>query len=73
MRFTSAWKITMISIEITARPMMPLLKTSRSPRLANWRGMNPSRARIDDRRGKSAKLVWAATTRIAMVAICRAK
>ena len=39
---------------MTASTMMPLENTSRSPRLANWRGRNPSRAMIDDRRGKSA-------------------
>ena len=39
---------------MTASTMMPFENTSRSPRLANWRGRNPSRAMIDDRRGKSA-------------------
>src|SRR5512140_1783546 len=33
--------------------------------------MNPSRDRIEARRGKSAKLVWAARTRIPMVEISR--
>ena len=45
----------------------PFEKTSRSPRLANWRGMNRSRARIDDRRGKSWYDVFAARIRIAAV------
>ena len=41
-------------LAITARKMIPLENTSRSPRLANWRGRNPSREMIDERRGKSA-------------------
>ena len=36
------------------RTRMPFESTSRSPRLASWRGMNPSPAMIADRRGKSA-------------------
>ena len=48
---------------------MPVVKASRSPRKANWRGRNPSRARNEERRGKSAKLVLAARTRIRAVAI----
>ena len=31
----------------------PFENTNRSPRLANCRGMNRSRARMDERRGKS--------------------
>ena len=46
---------------------MPLEKTSRSPRVANWRGMKPSRARKDASRGKSAKAVLAARTRMSIV------
>ena len=38
-----------------ARKTMPLVKTSRSPKPVNWRGRNPSRAKIADRRGKSCK------------------
>ena len=38
----------------TASTITPLEKTSRSPRLNSWRGRNPSRAMIDDSRGKSA-------------------
>ena len=33
---------------------MPFENTSRSPRFESWRGRYPSRAMIDDRRGKSA-------------------
>ena len=49
---------------------MPLENTSRSPRLASWRGRKPSRAMIDDSRGKSAKAVLAARMRMANVANC---
>ncbi len=49
------------------RTMTPFENTRRSPRLANWRGMNRSRARIDERRGKSWYDVFAARTRIAVV------
>jgi hypothetical protein len=47
--------------------MMPFENARRSPRFANWRGMNRSRARNDASRGKSAKLVLAAKTRISIV------
>src|SRR2546428_722530 len=40
---------------------MPLEKTSRSPCVANCRGMNRSRARKKERRGKSANDVFAAS------------
>ena len=40
-----------------ASATIPALNASRSPRYANRRGMNPSRARIEASRGKSAKLV----------------
>ena len=46
---------------------MPLENASRSPRFANWRGTKPSRARNEATRGKSAKLVFAASTRIRVV------
>ena len=58
---------TTTAIAMRARATIPALNASRSPRKANWRGMNPSRARIDASRGKSAKLVWAARTRIPIV------
>ena len=47
--------------------MMPFENARRSPRFANWRGMNRSRARKEASRGKSAKLVLAARIRISMV------
>ena len=47
---------------------IPVVKASRSPRKANWRGRKPSRARKEERRGKSAKLVFAASTRMSAVA-----
>ena len=50
---------------------MPFESTSRSPRLASWRGMNPSWAMIADRRGKSAYAVLAESARIAAVDACR--
>jgi hypothetical protein len=53
-----------------ARKMMPLEKTRRWPRLISWWGMKWSVAWKDARRGKSAKLVLAAMTRISMVAAC---
>ena len=47
---------------------MPFENTNRSPRFANCRGKNRSRASKLDSRGKSAKAVFAARTRIAAVA-----
>ena len=58
---------TTTTIAIAASATIPELNARRSPRKANWRGMNPSRARIEASRGKSAKLVWAARTRIPIV------
>ena len=55
------------TIAMTARTTIPALNASRSPRKANRLGMKPSFARIDDSRGKSAKLVFAARIRIAIV------
>ena len=52
----------------TARAMMPLENTRRWPRLVSWRGMKESSAWKLARRGKSAKLVLAASTRMSMVA-----
>ena len=43
------------TIDRTARATIPALNASRSPRNAKRLGMNPSRARSDDSRGKSAK------------------
>ena len=56
-----------------ASAMMPLENTRRWPRLVSWRGMKRSAAAKLARRGKSAKLVLAASTRISMVPACRAK
>ena len=53
-----------------ARTTTPFENTRRSPRLRNWLGMNWSRARIDDRRGKSWNAVFAARTRIPAVKTC---
>ena len=65
---TLAWKTMSSAMAMPARAMMPVVKASRSPRKANWRGRKPSRARKDERRGKSAKLVLAASTRMRAVA-----
>ena len=46
---------------------MPLENTSRWPRLVSWRGMKLSPAWKLARRGKSAKLVLAARTRMSIV------
>ena len=46
---------------------MPLENTRRCPRTVNWRGMKLSLAWNEARRGKSAKLVLAARTRISIV------
>ena len=46
---------------------MPLENTRRWPRLVSWRGMKLSPAWKLARRGKSAKLVLAASTRISIV------
>ncbi len=43
----------MRSEAITARAMIPLEKTSLSPRLRNWRGISLFLARIADSLGKS--------------------
>ena len=43
-----------------ASTMIPYENASRSPRIANWRGMWPSPARMASRRGKALKLVFAA-------------
>ena len=52
---------------------MPLENTSRWPRLVSCLGMKASSAWKLARRGKSAKLVLAASTRISMVAACTTK
>lgn len=50
--------------ESTARPMIPLEKTSRRPRLAKKEGRKPSCASSRHTRGKSAKLVCAEQPRM---------
>jgi hypothetical protein len=52
------------------RKRMPLEKTRRCPRLVSWRGMKLSPAWKLASRGKSAKLVLAASTRMSMVPAC---
>ena len=47
---------------------IPFEKASRSPWFASWRGRNLSRAMIDASRGKSENAVFAARTRIIVVA-----
>ena len=49
--------------------MIPFEYTSRSPRFANWRGKNRSRASSAPSRGKPWNEVFAARTRIANVVI----
>ena len=58
---------------IPARRMIPQLNASRSPRNANWRGMNPSWARIAASRGNALKLVFTARNRISAVAAWKMK
>ena len=53
-----------------ARKMIPFENTRRWPRLVSWRGMKLSSAWNDARRGKSAKLVFAASTRMSIVPAC---
>ena len=65
---TSAWKITTGIAPAMARAMMPFENTRRWPRLVSCLGMNASSAWKLASRGKSAKLVLAASTRISIVA-----
>ena len=65
---TSAWKMITGMAPAMARAMMPLENTSRWPRLVSCLGMKASLAWKLANRGKSAKLVLAASTRINMVA-----
>ena len=51
---------------------MPLENTRRCPRFVSWRGMKLSSAWKLARRGKSAKLVFAASTRMSIVPACKA-
>ena len=52
----------------TDKTMMPFENARRSPWFMNCLGRNPSRETMDDRRGKSANAVFAASTRIIIVA-----
>ena len=47
----------------TLKITIPFENASRSPWFMNWRGRNRSRARIDDRRGKSANVRSASESR----------
>ncbi len=66
-RSTLASVASMTTAATTAREMMPLENTSRWPRLVSCFGMKLSPAWKLASRGKSAKLVLAARTRISMV------
>ena len=70
-RLTSPPVASSVRIAEPARKMIPLENTSRWPRTMNWRGMKLSPAWNEARRGKSAKLVLAASTRISIVPTCR--
>ena len=67
---TFASKATSRAPDARVRAMMPFENARRSPRLASWRGMKPSDAMTADSRGKSAKAVFADSTRIAAVKNC---
>ncbi len=54
----------------TANIATPLDSTNVAPRLASWRGRNPSIAMIPDNLGKSANAVLADRTRMAAVDAC---
>src|SRR6478735_4019721 len=62
--FTLALKTRISAVAIVARTRTPFEKTSRSPRLVNCRGKNPSRAMIAASRGKPWYEVFAARIRI---------
>src|SRR6478752_2252351 len=62
--FTFASKTRISAVAIVARTRIPFEKTSRSPRLENCRGKNPSRAMIAASRGKPWYEVFAARIRI---------
>ncbi len=61
-------KPTMSTAANSDRTRMPLENARRSPWFMNWRGRYRSRETIDARRGKSAYAVFAASTRISVVA-----
>src|SRR5689334_23958491 len=57
-------------IAMPVRTMIPLEKTSRSPRFVNWRAKKRSRASSAARRGNPWYDVLAASTRTASVSVC---
>ena len=59
--------ITTRKMAAAANERMPFEKTSRWPRFVSWRGMKLSPAWKLASRGKSAKLVLAASTRMSIV------
>ena len=65
-----AWNTTISRIANPASSRIPLLKASRSPRLRSWRGMFPSRDRIEASTGNPLNAVFAASTRISAVNSC---
>ena len=65
-------KMTIRPPAIVASTMMPHEKARRSPRNENWRGMNPSSARMAASRGKALKLVLTARKRMRAVAAWKA-
>ncbi len=65
---TDAWKMMINSEAMAASATMPREKTRRLPRNASWRGRKPSFPTNALSRGKSAKAVLAAITRITVVA-----
>ena len=71
MLVTLARKATTITVAARASPRIPLENTSLCPRLVSCRGMNASPAWKLASLGKSAKDVFAARTRMAVVEICR--
>jgi hypothetical protein len=66
-RLTLAFVATTSTVPATANAMIPLENTSRWPLLVSCFGMKWSAAAKLARRGKSAKLVLAARTRMSIV------
>src|SRR6476619_292281 len=70
---TSAWNRTTSPAAAVASRTMPFEKTSRCPRLVSCLGMKWSSAWKLASRGKSAKLVLAANTRMSIVVACTSR
>ena len=68
-RCVSPWKAMTSRAATTPRMTIPEVNASRSPRKLNWRGMNPSSARIATSRGNALKLVFAARNRSSAVKV----